>query len=103
MSKRADLIAHVRLALEEAAETDGEVARDIVETVMIHVIKALRTDPAIPVRSLADWELALADASNRATFDLRRLDGLIDPREAVWAIEDFFIDYSAPPVREGQS
>jgi hypothetical protein len=29
---------------------------------------------------------------NCAAFDLRHLDGLIKPREAIWAIEDFYID-----------
>jgi hypothetical protein len=94
--KRSDLIDCVRYALDEAAETNGEVARDIVATVIGHVIKALRADPAIPARSLTDWELALANAANRAASDLPLYrDGLIEPEQAIEAIEEFFIDRSA--------
>ena len=93
--KRSELIAYVSFVLEETAETDGEFARDIVEAVIGCVIKALRADPGLTARTLLHWEAFFADASNRATYDLRRIDGLIQPREAIRAIEDFFIELDA--------
>jgi hypothetical protein len=87
-------IAYVRYALAEAAETDGEVAYDIFETVIIRVIVALRADPGLPARSRAHWELALADAIGFAAHGLRRLNGLVSRQQAIWAIEDFFINRS---------
>jgi hypothetical protein len=93
--KRSDLIDYVASALADAGETYGKVAGDIVATVIGHVIKALRADPGIPARSLTHWELALADAANRAASDLpHHLDGLIESEQAIEAIEDFFTDCS---------
>jgi hypothetical protein len=92
--KRSDLIDYVESALADAGETYGKVAGDIVQTVIGHVIKALRADPGIPARSLTHWELALADAANRAASDLPHFDGLIEPEQAIEAIEEFFIDRS---------
>jgi hypothetical protein len=58
------------------------------------VITALRKDASgsIPNRTRLHWEAFLADASARASFDLRYLNRLIQPREAIWAIEQFFLD-----------
>jgi hypothetical protein len=84
------LICDVRNELVEVAETEGEVAGDIVATVIGHVIKALRADHSIPARSLTEWEDFFVDAARDATDDLWRLEGLIQPQEAIWAIEQFY-------------
>jgi hypothetical protein len=94
MSEQSDLIAYVERALEDAAETDGVVVRDIVEWVIDRVITALRTDDRIPARTRDHWEAFFADAGNKATYDLHWLNGLIKPQQAIWAIEDFFTDRS---------
>jgi hypothetical protein len=90
----AELIADVSFALEDAAETDGVVVRDIVEWVIDRVITALRTDDRIPARTRDHWEAFFADAGNKATYDLHWLSGLIKPQQAAWAVEDFFSDRS---------
>jgi hypothetical protein len=98
-TQAAELIAHVRGALEDVAEAEGEVAGDVVDWVIDRVISALRTDSSIPERTRPHWEAFFSDASDKAAYDLRRLNGLISRRQAIWAIEDFFIDF-APPVDE---
>jgi hypothetical protein len=92
----AELIAHVHDALADAAETEGVIAREIVEDVIDRVITALRKDDSgrIPERSREAWEAFFSDASDRATSDLHRLNGLISREQAIWAIEDFFADAS---------
>jgi hypothetical protein len=50
----SELIAYVSIELEDAAEADGEVAGDVVATVIDRVIKALRADLRIPARNLMD-------------------------------------------------
>jgi hypothetical protein len=90
--KRSDLIDCVQYALDEAAETNGKFARDVAGTVIDYVIKALRADRSIPARALTQWEDFFADAARDAADDLPRLDRLISPEQAIWAIEDFFFD-----------
>jgi hypothetical protein len=92
--KRSELIANVEYELADATETDGVVARDVVEWVIDRVITALRTDDRIPVRTRDHWEAFFADASNKATYDLHWLGGLIKHQQAAWAIEEFFINRS---------
>jgi hypothetical protein len=91
-TQAADLIAHVR---DELAYVGDEDAYDVVETVIDRVIAALRADRSIPARTLAQWEDFFLDAAKDAARDLRHLEKLIEPRDAVWAIEDFFHDYGA--------
>jgi hypothetical protein len=88
---QAELINYVH---DELAYLDGEEAYDVIETVIDRVIAALRADRSIPARTLAQWEDFFLDATKDAARDLRYLDGLIKPREAIWAIENFFDDRS---------
>jgi hypothetical protein len=104
---QVELIDYVDDALAGASEIDGVIARDVVDWVIDLVISALRADPGIPDRTRLHWETFFADLSNHASDDLHDLNGLIQPREAIWAIKEFFIDHgtddnpSAPQARAG--
>ena len=111
MANKSKLIAYVDDALADAAETDGVIARVVVEGVIDRVISALRKDDSgsIPDRTRLYWEAFFSDASDRATSDLHRLNGLISREQAIWAIEDFFAGAStedkpsAPQASAGAS
>lgn len=71
---------------------------DAIDTVLGHVIAALRADHAIPARSRTDWELVLADAVKRAADDLYWLEGMVDEGEAVQAMLEALLTRWWPSV-----